>query len=78
MDTAVFDQLTTRVSKVCPICGKTTVLEVNANSLAKWRQGAVLVQDAFPDLSKDDREILMTGIDPVCWSQMWASDEEED
>jgi hypothetical protein len=33
------------------------------------------IQDAFPDLSVDDRELIKTGIHPWCWDIMM--DEED-
>jgi hypothetical protein len=28
----------------------------------QWRDGSVLIQDAFPELTPDQREVLMTGL----------------
>jgi hypothetical protein len=36
-----------------------------------------MVQDAFPDMSKDDREFLMTGITPAKWAEVFADGEDE-
>ena len=44
-----------------------------------WCNKEILVQDAFPHMSKEEREVLMTGTHPDCWNIMWAGfdDEEE-
>ena len=52
--------------KNCPFCGGLHELEVDAEDYAKWQAGA-LVQNAFPTLSADERELIMTGICPGCW-----------
>jgi hypothetical protein len=32
-----------------------------------------LIQDAFPDLTADQREFIMTGITPEEWDQMFSN-----
>lgn len=41
-----------------------------------WLQHKSLIQDALPDLSKNQREILMTGIDQDQWNDTIKDDEE--
>lgn len=36
----------------------------------EWREGK-LIQDAFPSLGVDEREMLMTGITPFEWDAMF-------
>jgi len=36
-----------------------------------WLNGHKMIQDALPDLSASDREILMTGIGPEEWDEMF-------
>lgn len=43
----------------------------------RWLNGE-LIQNCFPYLNKDDREILMTGIDGDTWEEMFAGSEEEE
>lgn len=40
----------------------------------QWSEGGVLIQTAFPDLTPDDREIIMTGLKP----EEFPQDEDED
>lgn len=42
-----------------------------------WRAGKVSVQEALPDISAADREILMTGIGPEDFARLYAEDDEE-
>ena len=53
-------------SKPCPRCGERSELEVDEISLMKYQAG-MKVQDAFPDLTPGEREVLMTGYHPACW-----------
>lgn len=41
-----------------------------------WQTGPKMIQDALPDLSADDREILMTGIGPEQWDRMFKTEED--
>lgn len=62
----------------CPFCGNTSVVVVGKADFEKWENGAC-VQDAFPYLSADDRERLISGICPTCWDDMFnGMDEEEE
>ena len=60
----------------CPYCKKTTRLFVREENFIKWRKGA-LVQKAFPEMSADNREMLITGICPTCWIAMFEREEEK-
>ena len=62
----------------CPFCGKGNFIEVNDADYDDWQDGE-LVQNAFPYLSADEREMLISGICPTCWEKTFGSfDEEED
>ena len=50
-----------------------TVEEYN-DGLAKYMKG-YLIQDAFPFLTPDEREFLMTGITPVEWAELFMEDQ---
>ena len=56
----------------CPICGRGNEVEVNESDYWDWDDGE-LVQVAFPYLSADEREMLISGICPDCWNSMWGS-----
>jgi hypothetical protein len=62
----------------CPFCDQVCMVpNVNAEGLDKWQNGA-LIQDAFPDLTSDQCEIIKTGICPKCWDEMEEAADEED
>lgn len=66
----------------CPFCGRINEVAVNEADYWDWQDGA-LVQDAFPYLSADEREMLISGICPTCWEKdlrgtFWEDEDEED
>lgn len=67
------------ISNKCPMCGKESVVSITPKQEIGYlffREGIGHIQDLLPDLSANDREILMTGICPDCWKKM-EDDEDE-
>ena len=58
----------------CPFCGRGNEIEVNEADYWDWDDG-MLVQDAFPYLSADEREMLISGICPTCRDKCVGGDE---
>lgn len=54
------------IRNTCPFCGVSRLLGVDTADFDNWQAG-MLVQDAFPSASADDREFLMTGICNDCF-----------
>lgn len=56
------------ISGQCVWCrkGYTTAL-VNVEAISEWNNGK-LAQVAFPSVSPEDREFLISGVCPNCWS----------
>jgi hypothetical protein len=42
-----------------------------------WRDSNFLIQDALPELSPSQREILITGIGPEDWDREFGDDDDE-
>lgn len=61
----------------CPICGKEVEIEVKSEDYFYWQQGAV-IQDAMPYLTPQEREMLISGVCPTCWEDMWEGFDEEE
>ena len=59
----------------CPFCCFVNEVEVNEMDYLDWSDGE-LAQVAFPYLSADEREMLISGICPDCWDGMFGGDEE--
>ena len=67
------------IAKLSPVTWEENymTLDVTQEQLDAW-QGGVLIQDAMPNLSDDEREFLMTGILPDEWDRLFPEEEEED
>ena len=50
----------------CPWCGIVKVLVLDRQALERWKAG-VLIQNAFPFMSANNRERLRTGLCPRCY-----------
>lgn len=61
------------VERSCPKCKVMQQVTVSEIAYKAW-QGGQFVQDAFPNLTANEREVLMTGICPKCWDEMFKED----
>lgn len=63
----------------CPFCHRAHEVPVNEDDYWDWVDGA-LVQNAFPYLSANQREMFISGICPECLDNMFepAFEEKED
>ena len=59
----------------CPECNKRSDVEVDEDAYIRWANGE-LIQVAFPHMSPDDRELLITGTHPECWAKIFEGMEE--
>tara|TARA_Y100000401_G_scaffold51901_1_gene40688 strand:- start:28 stop:228 length:201 start_codon:yes stop_codon:yes gene_type:complete len=57
-----------KITKTSILSGITRTKEINVNQsqIDKWVAG-MLIQDAMPDVSVDEREFIMTGSTPEEW-----------
>ena len=60
--------LTMLITRTSPFSGNTNSMEIEVTQeqLSSWESG-VLIQNAMPNLSADEREFIMTGITPAEW-----------
>lgn len=56
----------------CPECQDINFVRVEKNDYYAWKRGAY-IQNAFPYLNGDQRELLQTGICNTCWDKMFAN-----
>lgn len=68
------DELT--VTAYCIITKKPYSVTVPKSNFVSYLHGT-LVQDAFPTLSKEDREFLISGISPEGWVKTFGENDEE-
>lgn len=60
----------------CPECRDKTVLTVKGTDLYSYHQGTYM-QDAFPYLTNDDRERLISGVCAPCFKKLFEGDDYE-
>ena len=56
----------------CAQCGEIHTIRVYYDDWQAWRSGEKLVQEAFPYLSAENRELLISRICPKCWDEMFG------
>jgi len=61
-------------TKVCMHCGERSTLRITAEDLGRWRNGEH-VQKVWPAWTPEQRELLITGIHPGCWTEMFGEEE---
>ena len=58
------------VEVACCICNKDHSIKVPLAGHAQWMDGE-LIQDALPELSSGERELLISGTCDDCWDEMF-------
>lgn len=61
----------------CPWCGEEHEVEVPFESYLAWQSGES-IQVAMPQLSANEREMLISGVCPECWKKAFSYEEEDD
>ena len=54
----------------CSECGQSSRLQLDRGALERWK-GGELIQRAFPDLSADDRELMISGLCGACFDLLF-------
>ena len=67
--------MTATIFVKCPHCNDFSEVAVPVEGFRRWQAGEY-IQDALPELSCDDREILISGICPDCWADIFGEDDE--
>ena len=60
--------------RFCPVCKKRQSVMVNIKDYIRWERGE-LTQRCFPYLSAEEREIIISGVCPDCWENMFGKEE---
>ena len=56
---------------ICPFCGKVSEISIDFDKFMEWKEGKK-VQDAFPELSPSERELLITGMCSECQKKVFG------
>ena len=64
------------VETLCPFCGKTHVVKLDETEYRNYVDmmngtTTAFIQELFPELSADERELLNTGICETCWDSIF-------
>jgi len=54
---------------------RTLDLDISEQNLQDWEEGLLLIQDACPNLTSEEREFIMTGITPEEWTAEFGEEE---
>lgn len=65
---------TTQIKRTCPLCKTSYIMEVDADAYYRYIHDGILIQKAFPHMSDDEREMIITGIHPKCWDQAFEEE----
>ena len=57
----------------CPLCNSENTVDMEEAELEAYDNGA-LIQEAFPNHSAGDRELVKTGICTPCWDRTLGED----
>lgn len=60
------------ITKTCVICGRVKAIKVPENGYKLWAAGMKKIQDAMPLVPAEDREMLMSGICPLCFDKLFG------
>ena len=60
------------LNNTCIHCGESNQITLDAIALANWRNRE-LIQNVFPKLNYNQREIIQTGIHPECFDAMFPT-----
>lgn len=64
-----------KIQKQCMVCKENHIIEMTDKAYGLWRQGEH-IQDIAPDLTIDERELLISGVCGKCFDEMFAEEEE--
>jgi hypothetical protein len=57
------------IKRTCPHCRGTFTITMPAEAYRKW-EGGSLIQDAWPEGTADQREMIITGLHPKCYEAL--------
>ena len=67
----------TVVAVQCRVCHDVHFIDVPVDGFIAWQSGE-LIQHALPELSTDQRELLISATCGTCWDEMFGSSDEDE
>lgn len=66
-------------TRPCPFTGQNNTMDIDVpiEGLRAYHEGA-LIQDAFPNITPDEREFIMTGLTPSMWDKIFPPEDEDE
>lgn len=64
------------VEVTCRVCGKTHKFYVDPVGFNKFEEGTMLIQDALPELTSGQREMLLSQICEECFDKMFENEDD--
>lgn len=58
----------------CRTCKEVHELEVSQQGLVRYEKGRSYIQDCFPELTVDERELLISGTCGTCFDKMFGEE----
>lgn len=68
-------QMITFTTPPCQVCGDTSEMELDAERVREWQEGGH-IQTIFPELTANQRELMVSGTHPKCWEELFAEEDE--
>jgi hypothetical protein len=60
------------------MCGKRSTFKVDSGNFKSWQTGALLIQDAMPEVSIENRELLISNTCGKCFDSLFPKEPEEE
>lgn len=60
------------ITKHCPLCVNWIVINMTYPQHKAYVEKTAYVQDIFPHIPKEEREMLISGTHPECWNEMFG------
>ena len=64
-------------TKPCCVCNEYEVWSLDRQLVERW-QGGENIQRVFPNMSAEEREVLISGIHPACWDKLFPGEEDDE
>ena len=64
------------INNKCAHCGEDNKIILDYMSYLRWYDGEGFIQDIFPKLSSQERELIISGTHPECWIEIFGKEDE--